>query len=44
MANLLLNAMDALPPQNGRIKITIDHDAEAGEVVLVVTDNSYNFV
>jgi two-component system, NtrC family, sensor kinase len=38
-ANLLLNALDALPPRNGKVTVTLDHDIDAREVVLTVSDN-----
>jgi two-component system, NtrC family, sensor kinase len=37
--NLLLNALDALPPCNGQVGISLDHDSASGHVVLTVKDN-----
>jgi signal transduction histidine kinase len=38
-ANLLLNALDAVPETGGRIDLQVRHDRAAGEVVLTVADN-----
>ncbi len=39
MANLLLNALDALPSRGGRITVTLHYDTFRDEVVLTVKDN-----
>jgi len=38
-ANLLINALDALPATGGRIDMRASHDRETGDVVLEVADN-----
>jgi signal transduction histidine kinase len=39
MANLLLNALDALPVQDGQIIVALRYDTHRDEVVLTVSDN-----
>jgi signal transduction histidine kinase len=39
LANLLLNALEVLPAQDGRITVGLESDPAAGEVVLRVADN-----
>ena len=39
VANLLLNALDALPPRNGEIEVSVQHDVDTDEVVMAVSDN-----
>jgi signal transduction histidine kinase len=39
VSNLLLNALDALPPSDGEIAVTIAHRPDDGEVVLKIMDN-----
>jgi signal transduction histidine kinase len=39
LANLLLNALDALPPTNGEIRLSIRHDSESRQVIMTVMDN-----
>ncbi|KJS30951.1 MAG: histidine kinase [Desulfatitalea sp. BRH_c12] len=39
VSNLLLNALDALPPSDGEIAVTIAHSPDNGEVVLKIMDN-----
>lgn len=43
MANLLLNALDALPARDGRIVVSIRHDPVQDEVMLTVKDNGAGF-
>ena len=38
-ANLLLNALDALPARNGKVEVTLSHNRDTEEVVLSVKDN-----
>jgi two-component system, NtrC family, sensor kinase len=38
-ANLLLNALDALPPRNGKVDVAVEHDTSADEIVLKMRDN-----
>jgi signal transduction histidine kinase len=39
VSNLLLNALDALPPSDGEIAVTIAHSPDDGEVLLKIMDN-----
>ncbi len=39
LANLLLNALDALPARGGAIRVDLDRDGAADEIVLRVADN-----
>jgi C4-dicarboxylate-specific signal transduction histidine kinase len=39
MANLIINALDALPKENGRIDVRTTYDELAEEVVVTVCDN-----